>query len=86
MSPQELIINKSVITWELDDTAGTSTILNGKYIEKGIIEIENKLWVKQGISVFSRVFQINIIRYSSYTYPLSRPHKLSRSGAMLQRN
>ena len=87
MSPQELIINKSVITWELDDTAGTSTILNGKYIEKGIIEIENKLWVKQGISVFSRVFQINSkIRFSSYTYPLSRPHKLSRSGAMLQRN
>ena len=65
MSPQELIINKSIITWELDDKAGTSTILNGTYIEKGIIEIENKLWVKQGISVFSRVFQISINKFNS---------------------
>lgn len=59
MSPQVLIINKSIITWELDDKAGTSTILNGTYIEKGIIEIEDKLWVKQGISVFPRVVHIN---------------------------
>lgn len=52
MSPQVLIINKSIITWELNDEAGTSTILNGTYIEEGIIEIEDKLWVKQGTSVF----------------------------------
>ena len=53
--PQILGINNSTITWEIDDNNGNLTVLNGDYIGRDLIQIENSFWVKKGTSSFKSI-------------------------------
>ena len=53
--PQILGINNSTITWKIDDNNGNLTVLNGDYIGRDLIQIENSFWVKKGICGFKSI-------------------------------